>query len=182
MQKDAARLDRLIHEILELSRDGEIADSTEKQKVFLSPFLEELISSYQKTIQDKKITVEVLGDTFATFSTKLEIFQPIIKNLLENAIQYSKENGSIEITYGTNATDFVLSVHDSGIGIDEKNQQRIFERFYRVDKARSRNSGGTGLGLSIVQNYTELLGGRVDLHSKIGRGSTFTVTIPLAAN
>ena len=84
-----------------------------------------------------------------------------MKNLIENAIQYSQENGQITISYAIENQQLRLSVQDTGIGISQKDQERIFERFYRVDKARSRHSGGTGLGLAIVQNYTELLGGKI---------------------
>lgn len=102
-----------------------------------------------------------------------------MKNLIENAIQYSQENGQITISYAIENQQLRLSVQDTGIGISQKDQERIFERFYRVDKARSRHSGGTGLGLAIVQNYTELLGGKIAIDSHLGLGTTFTITLPL---
>lgn len=177
MQKDALRLQQLIQEILQLSRDGKNI-SYNDQEVSLHPFVQEILRSYRKTIKDKHLTIEILGDETITYVTKYELFYPIVKNLIENAIQYSQIDGTITIDFGF--TDmFYFIVNDSGIGISLEDQERIFERFYRVDKARSRHSGGTGLGLSIVHNYTELLGGTVMIDSHLGLGSTFTVRLPI---
>ncbi|MFD2305544.1 sensor histidine kinase [Enterococcus termitis] len=176
MQKDALRLQQLIQEILQLSRDGKTI-AYDDQKIELYPFTEEIIRTYRKTIKEKKLTVQILGDTTANYTTKYELFYPIVKNLIENAVQYSQTNETITIDFGF--TDFFyFTVKDTGIGISQKDQERIFERFYRVDKARSRHSGGTGLGLSIVQNYTELLGGTVTIDSHLGLGTTFTIQLP----
>ena len=100
----------------------------------------------------KQLKTVVHGLPESQFFTKYELFYPIVKNLIENAIQYSQENGQITISYAIENQQLRLSVQDTGIGISQKDQERIFERFYRVDKARSRHSGGTGLGLAIVQN------------------------------
>ncbi|WP_242493506.1 sensor histidine kinase, partial [Enterococcus faecium] len=96
---------------------------------------------------------------------------------IENAVQYSKSDSEIIIRYQA-TDDLSFSVQDFGIGIDIEDQERIFERFYRVDKARSRHSGGTGLGLAIVKDYVQLLNGTITVDSHLGTGSTFTVTIP----
>ncbi|ALS00572.1 PAS domain-containing sensor histidine kinase [Enterococcus silesiacus] len=176
MQKDALRLQQLIQEILQLSRDGKNI-SYDDQEVVLLPFTQELLRSYRKTIKEKQLTIKILGDETTTYTTKYELFYPIVKNLIENAIQYSKSDGIITIDFGY-AETFFFEVKDLGIGISLEDQERIFERFYRVDKARSRHSGGTGLGLSIVHNYTELLGGTVTIDSHLGLGSTFTVKLP----
>ncbi len=177
MQKDALRLQQLIQEILQLSRDGKNI-SYNDQEVSLHPFVQEILRSYRKTIKDKHLTIKILGDETITYVTKYELFYPIVKNLIENAIQYSQVDGTITIDFGFTDT-FYFIVNDSGIGISLEDQERIFERFYRVDKARSRHSGGTGLGLSIVHNYTELLGGTVMIDSHLGLGSTFTVRLPI---
>jgi two-component system phosphate regulon sensor histidine kinase PhoR len=177
MQKDALRLQQLIQEILQLSRDGKNI-SYENQEIALRPFIEEIVRSYHQWINEKELSIEIQGETNATYFTKYELLYPIIKNLIENAIQYSKVGGKIVITYGF-AKNFFIQVTDDGIGISLKDQERVFERFYRVDKARSRHSGGTGLGLSIVQHYAELLDGSVTLDSPLGLGSTFTVKLPL---
>lgn len=176
MQKDALRLQQLIQEILQLSRDGKNI-SYDDQDIAILPFTKEILRSYRKTIKEKHLTIDILGDETVTYTTKYELFYPIVKNLIENAIQYSQTDGTIRIDFGF-AETFFFVVKDSGIGISLKDQERVFERFYRVDKARSRHSGGTGLGLSIVHNYTELLGGMVTIDSHLGLGSTFTVELP----
>ncbi|WP_086313203.1 two-component system, OmpR family, phosphate regulon sensor histidine kinase PhoR [Enterococcus sp. 7F3_DIV0205] len=176
MQKDALRLQQLIQEILQLSRDGKNI-SYDDQEVSLFSFTQEILRSYRKAIKEKNLTIEILGNETITYTTKYELFYPIVKNLIENAIQYSQSNGTITIDFGFSDTFFYI-VKDMGIGISLEDQERIFERFYRVDKARSRHSGGTGLGLSIVHNYTELLGGTVMIESHLGLGSTFIVKLP----
>ena len=174
MQKDAIRLDKLIREIIQLSKDEETPYET--QTIYLDPYFHQIIQSYQPTIEKKQLTIQLFGED-VSFTTQTDLLYPIIKNLVENAIQYSKESSTIIIRYQvTNKLTF--SVQDFGIGIDKEDQERIFERFYRVDKARSRHSGGTGLGLAIVKDYANLLGGVILVDSHPGTGSTFTVTIP----
>ena len=174
MQKDAIRLDKLIREIIQLSKDEETPYET--QTIYLDPYFHQIIQSYQPTIEKKQLTIQLFGED-VSFTTQTDLLYPIIKNLVENAIQYSKESSTIIIRYQvTNKLTF--SVQDLGIGIDKEDQERIFERFYRVDKARSRHSGGTGLGLAIVKDYVNLLGGVILVDSHPGTGSTFTVTIP----
>lgn len=174
MQKDAIRLDKLIREIIQLSKDEETPYET--QTIYLDPYFHQIIQSYQPTIEKKQLTIQLFGED-VSFTTQTDLLYPIIKNLVENAIQYSKESSTIIIRYHvTNKLTF--SVQDFGIGIDKEDQERIFERFYRVDKARSRHSGGTGLGLAIVKDYVNLLGGVILVDSHPGTGSTFTVTIP----
>ncbi|MGX7351694.1 sensor histidine kinase [Enterococcus canis] len=177
MQKDAHRLQRLIQEILQLSRDGRQTFTT--QKLDLPLLLAELTTAYQKVIQEKHLTIQIEGPQPLFFITQYELFYPILKNLFENALQYSRNNGTVTISYQLSETALDLSVSDEGIGIELEDQERIFERFYRVDKARSRHSGGTGLGLAIVQNYTELLGGEVSVESHLGLGSTFSIRLPI---
>ncbi|ASZ07046.1 sensor histidine kinase [Enterococcus thailandicus] len=173
MQKDARRLDQLIREIIQLSKDGE--NLYESQTIYLESYFEQIIQSYQPFIKQKKLSVKLLGNNGA-FTIQSEILYPIIKNLIENAIQYSKEGGQIIIRYRVD-NHLWFSVQDFGIGIDQEDQERIFERFYRVDKARSRHSGGTGLGLAIVKDYVKLLHGTITVESHPGVGSTFEVTL-----
>ena len=174
MQKDAIRLDKLIREIIQLSKDEETPYET--QMIYLDSYFHQIIQSYQPMIDKKQLTIQLIGQD-ESFTTQTDLLYPIIKNLIENAIQYSKESNTIIIHYQlTNGLTF--SVQDFGIGIDKEDQERIFERFYRVDKARSRHSGGTGLGLAIVKDYINLLGGEILVDSHPGIGSTFTVTIP----
>ncbi|MDR2832666.1 MAG: two-component sensor histidine kinase [Streptococcaceae bacterium] len=177
IQKDAQRLDRLIQEILTLSRDTHPYE-VEKQEIHLFTFMVDLMHGYKRKIEEKQLTIEIVGDESLKYQTQLEIFQPIIKNLFENAVNYTLENGHILLSYTFVQNELVITVKDSGIGIEPQNKARIFERFYRVDKARARQTGGTGLGLSIVENNTRLLGGKVTLESQIGVGSIFKVYLP----
>ena len=109
----------------------------------------------------------------------LRSFQEILQNLLDNALRYTAAGGSIRVKAVVEGSEMVLSVADTGIGIPKADQDRIFERFYRADAARSRESGGTGLGLSIVKHLVEAHGGRIRVESEVGQGSTFYVHLPL---
>ena len=107
-----------------------------------------------------------------------ELLNMVWDNLLSNAIKYTNEFGMISIQLQQNSDSIAVIFRDSGIGIPEQEQQRIFERFYRVDSARTRTIEGTGLGLAIVQQIVELHGGTIDMASVLGEGTTITVTLP----
>lgn len=177
MQKDALRLQRLIMDIIELSKDSNSITDDQWQVIDLEIFIQQQVQQYRHWLENKNISVSIEGEAKVLYQTHLTFFQPIIKNLLENAIQYSSEDSQITIAY-TLAEKLVIQVKDTGIGISAADQTRIFERFYRIDKARSRHSGGTGLGLSIVKEYSEYLGGNVIVESHPQLGSTFIVTLP----
>lgn len=102
----------------------------------------------------------------------------IIINLVSNAVAYTPENGTVKVDVEESTHEVLFTVADNGIGIPAKEIERVFERFYRVDKARSRHSGGTGLGLSIVKHLTEQLGGRIEVASVEGEGTTFSIHLP----
>ena len=106
--------------------------------------------------------------------------QQLLDNLVDNAIKYTSSGGKVTVRWRADESMAVIEVTDTGIGIAPEHQARIFERFYRVDKARSRELGGTGLGLSIVKHLAQSFGGRVQLASQAGKGSTFSVCLPLA--
>ena len=104
----------------------------------------------------------------------------LARNLIDNAIRYTSPEGTIDIRVGADGSHVDLVVSDDGMGIPGRDLPRVFERFYRVDRARSRETGGTGLGLAIVKHVAENHGGSVDVVSELGAGSTFTVTLPAA--
>jgi len=108
-----------------------------------------------------------------------EALAEILSNLVDNAIKYTPSGGAVTLRCFREAQEAVLQVEDSGIGIPEKDLRRIFERFYRVDKARSRELGGTGLGLSIVKHLVQALDGSITAASNVGTGSVFTIRLPL---
>ncbi len=131
----------------------------------------------QEVVADVAKGASVMGDEVA--------LRTLVRNLLDNAIRYTEPGGHIAarvwIEIGASGRrSVVLAVQDDGVGIPAAEQRRIFERFYRVDKARSRETGGTGLGLSIVRHVAERHGGKVEVASTLGSGSTFTVRIPAA--
>lgn len=175
MQKDAYRLDELIREIILLSKDEET--TYEIRPIHIYQLLKQILTNYQKEIDKKQLQIQIIGSKELIFYSKVEFLQPILKNLIENAIRYSFDNGTIELSF-FEKNGLSLSVKDSGLGIETDEQARIFERFYRVDKARSRNSGGSGLGLAIVKDYVHYLNGTLTLDSHLGLGSTFTIFLP----
>ena len=133
----------------------------------------------EKTAKDKKLSIklDIPADLSKVLGDHKRLSQ-VFLNLLDNAIKYTPEGGSITVS-ATNKEKIVqVDISDTGIGISEKDLPRIFERFYRVDKARSRELGGTGLGLSIVKHIIQAHNGQVWVQSTLGQGSTFSFTIP----
>lgn len=126
---------------------------------------------------NKKVTLNVDCDETIDIVTNADLLEQAILNLIDNAIKYSRENTTVNISAHKNINELVITVKDQGIGISPEHQQRIFERFYRVDKARSRQVGGTGLGLSIVKNICLTLGATINVESKLGAGSTFRIVL-----
>lgn len=130
----------------------------------------------------RDLTLEaVYGDGLAPVKGDLRALQEILQNLLDNAVQYSKPGGRITVKASAHNNEIVISVTDNGAGIPKAEQERIFERFYRVDAGRSRELGGTGLGLSIAKHLADAHGGRIQVESELGRGSTFSVFLPRAS-
>ena len=178
MEKDAHRLERLIQEIIQLSKTDE-TQTYEWQDLDLAALYQQLSQSFQHLLQEKQLDLKIEMLQPINWRTVRELFYPIVKNLVENALQYSPENSQVSLRSQIRPDgQLEIQVSDHGIGIDQEDQKRIFERFYRVDKARARNSGGTGLGLAIVKDYTEKLGGHLTLDSHPKVGSTFTVILP----
>ena len=149
----------------------------DEEQIQLRRFFNQLIAGYHRTIQEKNLSLILEGPNDIIFQTKMELFYPVIKNLIENAIHYSIPNGKILIHY-TNQNGLLIAIQDFGIGISQSDLERIFERFYRVDKARTRNTGGSGIGLAIVKDYVERLGGTIHVESHLGIGTTFTIHLP----
>jgi signal transduction histidine kinase len=104
----------------------------------------------------------------------------MVRNLIDNAVRYTGDGGSVDVSVRAEDDSVVVKVADTGIGIPQRELPRIFERFYRVDRARSRETGGTGLGLSIVRHVTENHGGEVSVESELGQGTVFEVRLPMA--
>ena len=126
-----------------------------------------------------ELRCEIVGDAKAWADPRA--LEQILTNLLDNAVKYSEPGGEIEVRVEGGEDRVRVVVRDSGIGIPEDDLTRIFERFYRVDKARSRALGGTGLGLSIVKHLVQSLGGEISVESRLGEGSTFSFSLPREA-
>ena len=178
--KESNRLESLIHDILELSRIEKRATVTLYESVDVVEIINDTIVFLSNKASLKKIKVEFNPpkESMRIQSDAGRIKQIMI-NLIDNAITYSNVDKIVKILLDERADAIEIRVIDQGIGIPREDQDRIFERFYRVDKGRSRNSGGTGLGLSIVKNLISLLNGQISFQSDIGVGTEFIVTLPI---
>ena len=174
---EAERLGRLISDLLDLSRLEDPANVS-RRSTNLSRVAQEQIEQVQPAASTKEMRFEYHIDGDVWVQGDHQQLGLMIRNLLDNAIRYTPERGAVTLSVSANRDDAVLFVSDTGMGIPLKAQARVFERFYRVDKDRSRDRGGTGLGLSIVKHVVELHGGHVSLDSELGEGSTFTVRLP----
>jgi two-component system phosphate regulon sensor histidine kinase PhoR len=180
--EDSNRLANLIDDLLDLSRieSGKMKMSFEP--LDLKPVLARALGVLSKTIKDKKIKLnsdvpETLPKALADEKRLAQVFL----NLLDNAVKYTPDGGSVNIGISQTDDHLRIDISDTGIGIPENDMPRVFERFYRVDKARSREMGGTGLGLSIVKHIVLSHNGQVWAESEPGRGSKFTFTVPVAS-
>ena len=146
----------------------------------MAEVLDRCIKYHQPRAQKKGIQLEVKAPDVVIVYAESEGIRQIMDNLIDNAIKYSLEDGLVQIFIKIENKQVILRVHDNGLGISEEHMERIFERFYRVDKARSRELGGTGLGLSIVKHLVNAFGGTVEVNSHPDKGTAFIVTLPLA--
>ncbi len=178
---DSGRLARLVDDLLDLSKieSGKLKMALKPCKI--KPLIERVISGLDKQAKDKSISfkVDVPKEIPDVLVDEARIAQ-VLLNLIDNAIKYNRENGTVTILAKDKAKFVQVDVSDTGVGIPEKDLPRLFERFYRVDKARSRELGGTGLGLSIVKHIISAHHGEVSVESILGQGSTFSFTIPKA--
>lgn len=175
--KEAARLVTLIDDIIRLSElDEETQLPTEE--VALKRFISAELEPLRTIAAKRRISIIQKGQEIHLVCAK-QLLHEVIYNICDNGVKYNKEGGSLTVTTLLVEGRAQVVVKDTGIGIPPEHQARIFERFYRVDKSHSRESGGTGLGLSIVKHATEYLGGKIKLESRVGEGTTITLTLPL---
>ncbi|MDH7511704.1 MAG: ATP-binding protein [Clostridiales bacterium] len=180
--RNADRLIRIVENLLVLSELEEKGIHAEREDVDLRMLVENVLKIFEPRAREKNLGLrfEAEGDLPPTQGDSFRMEQMII-NLVDNAIKYT-DKGDVRVSLKKRQNSLVLEVRDTGIGIPEESQARIFERFYVVDRSRSRKLGGAGLGLSIVKHIVELHGGTIHVESKAGQGSTFTVTLPLIAS
>ncbi|GAA1772897.1 ATP-binding protein [Pseudarthrobacter sulfonivorans] len=178
MHKESGRLAALVQDIIELSRLQGASVSQGGSAVDINAVIAEAVDRSQLPAESKKIQIVVGEPVDATVFGDRDLLVTALRNLIDNAIRYSPENTKVGV--GVRAKDglIAVSVTDQGEGMTPEDQERVFERFYRVDAARSRHTGGTGLGLSIVKHVASNHGGEVTLWSRPGQGSTFTLRLP----
>lgn len=174
------RLSALVSDLMTLSRLDSDRDTPSQQSYDLGGILRLSVSAARPACLDKglELTLELPDKKLGIVCDQQAISQ-MLDNLIDNALKYTPPKNKIDVSLSLEREHAVIKIHDTGIGIGPQYQSRIFERFYRVDKARSRDLGGTGLGLSIVKNIVEQHGGEILLNSQLESGSTFTIRLPL---
>jgi two-component system, OmpR family, phosphate regulon sensor histidine kinase PhoR len=178
----AIRLGRLTEDLLKLVRIEAGQLPLEMQPVAVAQIIEFCIETARVKAGQKNLSLDTdLDPDLPLFRADARALQEILLNLIDNAIRYTSPGGSIKVRAAVQGAEMALSVADTGIGIPKADQDRIFERFYRADAARSRESGGTGLGLSITKHLVEAHGGKIHVESEVGRGTTFYIHLPMGS-
>ncbi len=180
LEREAARLARIVSDLLDLSRLETGSDLDE------SVALEAVVRDESERFEDPATEAGVALDVAAVRVPRVRgsgrDLALLVRNLVDNAIRYTRPGGRVEVGLGSRNGEVVLTVRDTGLGIPTRDVPRIFERFYRVDRARSRETGGTGLGLSIVKHVVENHGGTIDVSSELGQGTRFEVRLPAVSS
>jgi two-component system phosphate regulon sensor histidine kinase PhoR len=175
------RLNQLILDLLSLARIESGWEAFDHGPLCLIPMLDSCVAAHRGRAATKNLNLKFepggLGPETLVLADE-EAVRQIVDNLIDNAIKYTPEFGSVSVSCLCDHDVVCVEVADTGIGIPRDDLPRIFERFYRVDKARSRELGGTGLGLSIVKHLMQSIGGQIDVSSRVGAGSRFTVALP----
>ena len=179
IHKESTRLDLMVQDILQLSRLEQHKVQGVIQDVRIKDVADEVRNILHQKVDLKQITLNVVENEAVVLEIDRDQLKQILINLIGNAVTYTPNKGWIGVTIDRTDHEAVITVSDNGLGIPKESQSRIFERFYRVDQARSRNAGGTGLGLAIVKWLIENNQGRITLDSEENKGSTFTIWLPL---
>ena len=179
ISSEAKRMARLVTDLLTLSRYDSNKNKTKKEEFDLGDLVKKCQEKLEIQINQKghKVDCFVTADVPPVYADKDDI-ERVVLNIMTNSIKYTPDNGEIKIYVGIVYKDAYIKVIDNGIGIPEEDLSRIFERFYRVDKARTREMGGTGLGLSIAKEILDKNGGSIDMKSKVGEGTEVVIRIP----
>ncbi|MEK4627657.1 MAG: two-component system histidine kinase PnpS [Solibacillus sp.] len=177
--EESNRIEVLVHDLLELSKIERHGFTLDVVPTKLQDILIRVVDLTSSQLENKNMQFEVEIEQDAVILGDVNRLMQIFTNLINNAISYSKEETTITLRISTNEQYGIFEVKDQGIGIEKSEVSRIFERFYRVDRARSRNSGGTGLGLSIVKHLIEAHQGKIQVSSEVGKGTSMKVFLPL---
>ncbi len=178
ISKHIERLNFLIDDLLILAKLEDDEDDAKLEEKKILPVLKSVIEDYEFKANEKKIEIIIKCDEKLDAKINLHLIEQAIGNLLDNAIKYSDKKTKIEVGAGIKNEMLNIYVEDEGFGISDEHIPRLFERFYRIDKGRSREEGGTGLGLAIVKHIVNTMNGFIDVKSAPGKGSTFTIKIP----
>ena len=174
IRKNANRLVMLVNDIIKLSEMDQSSYTPEFCKMDLYEIAQERVELLQNNAREKQIDLILLGNTCEIMANRGMMVE-LLDNLIQNSIRYNVYKGQVRVMVQKKGNQGILTVSDTGIGIPKEDQTRVFERFYRVDKSRSRETGGTGLGLAIVKHIVELHEGTIDLQSELGKGTTIKV-------
>jgi two-component system sensor histidine kinase SenX3 len=178
LEREAVRLSRIVADLLDLSRLESGSELAER--VRLDALVREEAQRFIDASTAAGVDLTVAADRTPPVRGSARDLSLLVRNLIDNAVRYTKRGGTVMVTVTAGDADVTLCVTDTGGGIPTRDLPRIFERFYRVDRARSRETGGTGLGLAIVKHVSENHGGSVRVESELGRGTTFEVRLPRA--
>lgn len=176
IQQESNRLEWLVNDVLNLARLEQATTTLQMEEVNIASLVEGICRSFSQKIEAKRISFEMAIPPQFLYQTDAMQFQQVVSNLLSNAIRYTDAEGTIRISLQEDSEQWWLAVQDTGIGISEQHLDKIFDRFYRVNKGRARKQGGTGLGLAIVKEAVQALGATISVESQLGKGSTFTIT------
>ncbi len=179
--KQANRLNAIIEDLLTLARIEQSGKELEilTQNVKITDIIQVAIQTCKVKASEKNIDLTLDCDDSLSASLNPQLIEQALVNLIENAIKYSEPNSAVKISAHVKSSKLLISVSDHGCGISKEHHDRLFERFYRVDRARSRKLGGTGLGLAIVKHISKVHGGDVSVESALGKGSAFSIELPL---
>lgn len=171
---EAQRLISLVNDILKISELDEKNIQEESEEVDLYELAVTVLKRLKTVADIRKISLNLIGESMIVFGNE-KILDEMIYNLCDNAIKYNEDNGTVDVILSESDHHIKLTVKDTGIGIPQSEQKRIFERFYRVDKSHSKAIGGTGLGLSIVKHAAIYHNAEIELKSELGKGTTITI-------
>jgi len=178
LERDAVRLSRIVSDLLDLSRLESGSELAER--VRLEGLVRDEVARAKEAADGARLSLSLSASAVPEVIGSARDLSLLVHNLIDNAIRYTKPEGKVTVDLHSESGQVILHVEDSGIGIPSRDLRRVFERFYRVDRARSRETGGTGLGLAIVKHVAENHAGSVEVRSELGRGSIFTVRLPAA--
>ncbi|MBP2653228.1 MAG: multi-sensor signal transduction histidine kinase [Firmicutes bacterium] len=183
IQAEAERMHRLVKDLLQIAKldAQDYRKNVKTEPTAIEPLVSQAVSELAPQWQQKEIIITIdAPPKEVTVLANTDWLKQVILNLLDNGIKYTPSGGTIHLTWSQDASEAVFTIQDSGVGIPAQDLPQIFDRFYRVDRARTRSAGGTGLGLAIVKFIVEMFGGSIEAKSGVGLGTTFTFRLPLA--